>query len=282
MNREWEHAEVLLNRAVDLYPDLLEARTDRARFYWGRGFLIQALEDYNEAKRIAPNDYWIAMDMGNLLMEMNRRSQALEEFNRAIEINPGEYLPYIFTAGLMDDLGDHDGALNHYTILARLNPQYYFGLEGLGLHQMRLGNWAEARNAFMEAYRRAPDEHLYALLAAINWMRVEGLESPRAFLQQVLARVQRNTLEWHMFRLFIDLTNRTFTGESDMAIRLDRETNEELKARMLFYKAQYYDLRGNTALANKHYLMVHEMNIRAIPEWRLNEWILAERDLNLF
>jgi hypothetical protein len=51
---------------------------------------------------------------------------------------------------------------------------------------------------------------------------------------------------------------------------------------MLFYMAQYYDVRGNTALANRYFRLVNEMNIRGIPEWRLNEWILAERGLTLF
>ena len=215
-------------------------------------------------------------------MEMNLRRQALDEFNRAIEINPREYLAYIFTAGLKDEFGDHDGAANDYAILARLRPEYYYGLEGLGFHQMRTGNWAEARDTFMEVYRRALEEHLYALLVAINWMRMEDITSPQAFLQNVLTRVTRDTLEWHMFRLFIDLTSRNFTNESTMAVRLDRERNEQLKARMLFYMAQYYDIRGNTDLANRYYLMVNEMNVRAIPEWRLNQWILAERGLNFF
>jgi len=281
MNREWEQAEILLNRAVELYPNMLEGRTDRARFYWGRGLLVQALVDMDEAKRIAPRDYWIAIDRGNLLLEMGRRRQALDEFLRAVEINPREHLAYIFTAGLKDEFGDHDGAASHYAILARLRPDYYFGLEGLGLHQMRVGNWAEARDTFMEVYRRAPEEHLYALLAAINWMRAEDITAPRAFLQQVLPRVQRDTLEWHMFRLYIDLTARNFSGESNMVVRLDRERNEELRARMLFYMALYYDVRGNADLANRYFLMVNEMSVRSIPEWRLNEWILAERGLKL-
>ena len=279
MNREWDQAEILLNRVVQLYPNMLEGRTDRGRFYWGRGFLTNALVDFDAAKEIAPNDYWIAMDRANLLMEMNRRSQALEEFNRAVSINPGEHLAYIFTAGLKDEFGDHNGAARDYAILARLKPDYYFGLEGLGLHEMRVKNWAGARDAFREAYRHAPEEHSYAIMTALNWMRAEDLAAPRAFLQQTLSRVQRNTLEWFMVRLLLDLTERNYINESDMIVRLDRETNETLKSRMLFYMAQYYDVRGNTLLANRYYLLVLDMNMRAIPEWRLLEWIIAERNL---
>ena len=281
MNREWNQAEVLLNHAVELYPDLLEARTDRARFLWGRGQHSQAMADMNEAKRIAPNDYWVAIDRANLLLELGMRDQALEEFQRAITLNPTEYLPHIFAAGLLDEIGDHDGAARHYAILASIRPEYYFGLEGHGLHQMRVEDWAGARDTFMEAYRRAPEQHLYALMATVNWMRAEDVTSPRAFLQQVMPRLTPNSLEWHMFRLFFDMTARNFAGERDMIVRLDRERNEVLRARMLFFMGQYYDIRGNTALANTKFRMVQETGMRAIPEWRLNQWILADRGFDV-
>jgi tetratricopeptide (TPR) repeat protein len=279
MNTEWDKAESLLNRAVELYPDLLDIRTDRARFHWGRGNMRLALEDLNEAKRLFPDDYWVAVDMGTLLLEMNRKEDALVEFNRAIGINPYEYRAYAYSAGLKDDLGDTDGAERDYQILSRLKPDYYFGLEGLGLHKMKNKKWLEARDAFMEAYRRAPGEDLYALLAAISWMHAEDITSPRAFLAQAHVKVKRDTLEWYMFRLFYDLTARNYLGESDVIIRLDREKDEILKARMLFYMALYYDVRGNTVLANKYFLMVDELEKKTVPEWRLNTWIITDREM---
>ena len=279
INREWEEAENLFNHAVELYPDSAEARNERARFYKGRGFLVQALSDLDEAVKLAPDDYWISVDRGNLLLEMNRRPAALQEFNRAISIDPGEFLAYAYSSGLKDDLGDPDGAEKDYAVLAKLRPDYYYALEGLGLHKMRKGNWAEAKDAFMEAYKRAPDENLYALLAAINWMRAEGTASPRNFLNQVQSKVKRDSLEWYMFRLYYDLTARSYAGENDMVHRVEEEKDENTKARMMFYMAQYYDVRGNTAMANKYYTLVNDMGKRAIPEWRLNEWIVSDRNL---
>jgi hypothetical protein len=46
---------------------------------------------------------------------------------------------------------------------------------------------------------------------------------------------------------------------------------------MLFYLAQYYDIKGNKNLADKYFLQVQELDQPATPEWRLNEWILEER-----
>jgi predicted Zn-dependent protease len=280
MNTEWGEAEMLLDRVVSLYPDMVEARSDRARFYWGRGKYREALDDFNAAIELSPNDFWLAVDKANLLLEMDIKPDSLAEFNRAIALNPNEYLPSAYTSGLKDDLGDHEGAERDYAILARLKPDYYFAFEGLGLHKMRKGQWADARNAFMEAYRQAPNEHYFALLAAISWLRMGDVTAPRTFLNQAQNRVTRNTLEWYMFRLYYDLTSRNYQGEYDMVARLDREQDETLKARMLFYMAWYYEIRGNTTGANRYFRMVNELDKKAIPEWRLNEWILIDRGIH--
>jgi len=280
MNTEWDEAEMLLDRVVSLYPNMVEARNDRARFYWGRGRYREALEEFDAAIKLSPNDFWLAVDKAELLLEMDRKPESLAEFNRAIAINPNEFTPYAYTAGLKDDLGDHEGAERDYAILARLKPDYYFALEGLGLHKMRKGEWAAARDAFMEAYRHAPNEHYLALLAAISWMRMGDVTAPRAYLNQVQNRVTRNTLEWYMFRLYYDMTSRNYQGEYDMVSRLDKETDETLKARMMFYMAWYYEVRGTTTAANRYFRMVNELDKRAIPEWRLNEWKLIDKGIH--
>jgi len=279
MNSEWDDAEMLLDRVVRFYPDMVVARSDRARFYWGRGRYYEAIEEIDAAIKLSPNDYWLAIDKASILLEMDRKPESLAEFNRAKAINPNDYVTYAYTAGLKDDLGDHDGAERDYAILARLKPDYYFAFEGLGLHKMRKGQWAEARDAFMEAYRYAPNEHYFALLAAISWMRMGDITAPRTFLNQAQGKVTRNTLEWYMFRLYYDMTSRNYQGEYDMIARLDKEPDETLKARMLFYMAWYYEVRGNSTSANRYFRMVNELNKKAIPEWRLNDWILMDRGM---
>jgi tetratricopeptide (TPR) repeat protein len=141
---------------------------------------------------------------------------------------------------------------------------------------MKNGQWAEARDAFLEAYRQAPREYTYALLAAVNWMRAGRPTDPRQFLAQVLRTAPRDTVEFAMLRLFHDLR-----GESDVAARIEREQNIYNKAQMLFYLACYYDITGSRTLANRYHLMVQELDAVATIEWRLNEWILAERGLGL-
>jgi tetratricopeptide (TPR) repeat protein len=272
--RHPKDAETLLNRAITLYPQWTRPLTERARLYQGAGFYTDALNDLDRAKRLNGNDYWIAVDRGIVLVDLNRKQEALPEFNRAIAIDPNTFIAYVYSAGIKDELGDYAGAEHDYEILARLKPEYYFAFEGVGIHKMRQGLWAEARDAFMETYKQAPENFSYALLASLCWMRAGRIQDPKPFLAQVLRKVKRDSLEWYVIRLYHDLN-----GDNDVAIRIDQETDPTLKARMLYYLASYYDIRGNTTLANRYFTQTYEMEQRTIIEWRFTQWVVEERNL---
>jgi tetratricopeptide (TPR) repeat protein len=277
-NREPREAETLLNRAVSLHPREPLPFTERAKLYRREGFPAQALKDLDTAAGLDPGDYWIATDRGTILVELNRKEEALAEFNRAVSIDDGNFLAYVYIAGIKDELGDMDGAESAYLRLTRLKPEYYFSWEGLGIIRMKRDQWAEARDAFLEAYRHAPNEWCYALLASMCWMKAGKPADPRQFLDQALRRVRQNpgqnSLEYLMMRLY-----REFIGDNDLILRIDKEKSETLKARMLFYLASYYDIRGNNTLANKFYGDVKNLDTPGIPEWRINEWNVKTRNL---
>jgi tetratricopeptide (TPR) repeat protein len=276
-DRDPKNAESLLNQAVTLYPRWAVPLSERARLYQEAGFPQEALADLDKAKALDGGDYWIAVDRGTILIDLNRKPEALEEFTRAIAIDPSSFLAYVYSAGIKDEFGDYDGAERDYEILSRLKPEYYFAFEGLGMQKMRRGLWAEARDAFLAAHKQAPQENAYALLAAMNWTRLGRSNELRQFLEQALRGVQRESVEWYVLRLYHD-----FSGDSDVALRIDREQNAVTKARMLYYLANYYDIRGNKNLADTYFLQVRDLNQKTVLEWRLNEWALEQRNLKVY
>ncbi|MDR2517272.1 MAG: tetratricopeptide repeat protein [Spirochaetaceae bacterium] len=271
-----ERAMELLDRAIQLYPQWALPRSERARLHRTAGDYEAALADLVRARELSPMDYWVACDMGNVLLSLERKREALAEFSRAARLDPNNFLAYVYLAGLKDDLGDLDGAAEAYQTLARLNPGYFYAFEGVGIHRMRTKQWAEARDAFREAWNHNQDEWGYALLAAACWMRAERLQAPKQFLETALRRFSRDSIEWNMLRLYSDLS-----GDTGMAVRIEQERNTVTKARMIFYLALYHDVRGNSNLANQYFLHVKQLDQKAIPEWRLNEWICGERNLTL-
>jgi tetratricopeptide (TPR) repeat protein len=273
--RDPQKAEELLNGGLKLYPDEALLWAERARLYRDAGFFLQALADLDVARKLDSQSYWISMDRGMVLVDLNRKQPALEEFIYAQNLNPGHFLSYVYTAGIRDETGDYAGALEDYKTLVRLRPDYYFGQEGLGMLLMRGRQWQEARDAFIQAYNQAPTEWSYALLAMMNWRRLNQPGNIRDFANLALRKLPRDSLEYAMIRLYLDMN-----GDDGVARRVNQEKDLKLKARMLYYLANYYDIKGNARLAE---LMLSEiMNFEqrmTIPEWRLVLWALEERSL---
>jgi tetratricopeptide (TPR) repeat protein len=276
--RDPKKAEELLNQGLALYPGEAALWSERARIYRGAGFLLRALEDLNTAKELDGGSYWIAMDRGMLLVDLNRKEPALEEFNRAQQLDPGHFLSYVYTAGLKDEAGDYAGAMEDYQTLIKLRPDYYFAYEGLGTLKMRDHQWGEARDAFIQAYHYAPQEWSYALLAMMNWRRLEQPGNIRSFADMALKKLARDSLEYAMIRLYLEMS-----GDDGVTRRITQEKDPKTKARMLYYLANYYDVKGNTRLAEAMFSEIMNLEQRmTIPEWRLVSWALEERNIASF
>jgi len=125
-NRNPQAAEEAFNRVISMNPDWALPLQERARLYRENNFLREALADLDKAKELAPHDYWVAMDRGNVLLDLGRKEEALKEYERAIGINGDYFLAYVYSAGLKDELEDYKGAVGDYKKLSELNPDYYF------------------------------------------------------------------------------------------------------------------------------------------------------------
>jgi tetratricopeptide (TPR) repeat protein len=271
-------AEELYNKAIKLYPREAAPWNERGRLYRDAGFLVQALSDLDKAKELNGNDYWISMDRGMALVDMNRKPLALEEFLHARSLDPNHFLSYVYTAGIRDEMGAFTEAEHDYEMLVKLRPDYYFGQEGLGMLKMRSHQWEEARNAFIQAYNYAPNEWSYALLAMINWRRLERPGNIREFADRAMKKLARDSLEYAMLRLYLDMN-----GDDGVARRISVEQDPKLKARMLYYLANYYDIKGKIRTADAMLAEIMEMEQRTtIPEWRLVMWAMEERSLAAF
>jgi tetratricopeptide (TPR) repeat protein len=277
LERKPDEAEALFNKAVELYPGRSDPYGERGRFYRESGKINKALADFDMAESISPNDYWIRYDKGRALLDTRKKREALAEFDAATALNPDIFIAYVYSAGIRDELEDVDGAARDYAALVRLRPDYYFAFEGLGIQRMKQGRYAEAAEAFSAAYKAAPGESGYAMLAAVNMLK--GGSKPhevRPFVDQAMRKISRERLDYHVLRLFFD-----FSGDADVLRRLDREKDQTLKAQMMFYMANYYDIRGNPMLADRFFTEFRDMKRTDIVEWRLSEWILKERNLQI-
>ncbi|MDR2480737.1 MAG: tetratricopeptide repeat protein [Spirochaetaceae bacterium] len=266
--RKPKEAVRCLNEAIAAYPEAAEPLAQRGRVYREMGEYNKSLADLDNAKKLDGSDYWIAYDRARTLLALDSKKEALNEFERAEKLNPQIFVSYVYSAGIRDDMEDYKNAMHDYERLVKINPDYYFGFEMLGAHYMREKRYADARDAFKSAYARAPEDYNYALLAVVNGLYAgdkQALYKP--YIEEILRKIDKSSPYTYMLRLFYD-----FSGDSETVRKINSEKNNEVRARNLFYLANYYMSRGLESLAEKVFDEFKELKTKNLLEWRIYEW----------
>ena len=88
-----------------------------------RDAVPEAIEAYEKALALAPDDAMVHTDLGVMYRRAGRPKDALREFDRAIAIDPKLENPR-FNKGvvLLHDLNDREGALQAWEELLKINP----------------------------------------------------------------------------------------------------------------------------------------------------------------
>ena len=270
----YEEAMPLAELAVEQHPGKAQGYVIRGQLLRGSGKMKPALADFVSAEQFAPGDYWICYDKGRTLLSLGRQEEALAAFERAITLDSSQFVAYVYSAGILADRGEYVMAEARYTEAARLNPDYFYAYEGIGMLKMKNKEYAAARDAFLAAYAKAPSENSYAVLAALNALRVQKPFEIKPFLEGAMRLAKRETLDYAILRLLND-----FNGDANVVRQLEAEKNALVKGRAAFYLAEFYDICNNQALANTYYEKCREINRRDTVEWRLNQWKMEERNL---
>jgi tetratricopeptide (TPR) repeat protein len=128
-----------------------------------QGRFDEALADYRQAARIAPEHYQIHLDLGNVLEKTGRPAEALAEYREAVRLNPKSVTPHEGLGIVLAELGRFNEATNEFTRAAQLDATYpwpYFQMARVLLQQ---GRDAGAVDQLRTALRIDPEN--YQILA---------------------------------------------------------------------------------------------------------------------
>jgi tetratricopeptide (TPR) repeat protein len=81
-----------------------------------------AIEDYDEAIRLNPNDAEAYFNRGNAYHNLNKKKRAIEDYDKAIRLNPQFAETYHNRGTTYRDLGRYNRAIEDYGETIRLNP----------------------------------------------------------------------------------------------------------------------------------------------------------------
>lgn len=96
--KDYDNAVQNYNKAIELNPQDADAYSSRGNAYYMKGDHDQAFEDYNKALVLDQTLPHVYINRGNIYYEEGERDQAIIDFNRAIQVSP-QYAPAYYRRG---------------------------------------------------------------------------------------------------------------------------------------------------------------------------------------
>src|SRR4029077_12823976 len=115
---QYQEAERLLTEALDatLSPAIQVPTLDyRGVARWRLHKLYEAVDDFNAALKLAPEDAAVYNNRGNVLLELGNNAEAANDFGQAIALAPTYGPAYNNRGNARFFLGDHAGAIADFT-----------------------------------------------------------------------------------------------------------------------------------------------------------------------
>lgn len=136
----------------------------RAGLYAIAGDTIKAVDDYNQAACLTPDDDDILKELGQLLYESGRYDEADTVYRRIVAINPASVIGYMGLGRDACDTGNYEEAIRQYDTVIKMYDEYSSGYAFRAESYLKLGKYLEAVNDITKAISIDSDGKAYRLL----------------------------------------------------------------------------------------------------------------------
>ena len=152
---QYQEAERLLTEALASgalpVPTQIAALGNRGIARWRLSNPHEAIDDFNAALKLSPEESMIYNNRGNVLIELRHYEEAVKDFTQAIVLAPGYGQAYNNRGNARFLLGDFAGAIADYTKAVTLMPANAAPFNGRGKAQLALKRPAAAIRDFSRA-----------------------------------------------------------------------------------------------------------------------------------
>ena len=122
-HHQWADAEPLLAKAVDVCPEVPEARSKYASLLWQRNRRAEALQEMTEAVRLAPDDASLRVAYGEMQLALGNLEAVREATDTALDMDPKLAGAWALRGRLMQREGKHREALADLHRAEGLDPK---------------------------------------------------------------------------------------------------------------------------------------------------------------
>lgn len=268
-----KESENYLTRLLEVDPE-----NSYALAYMGK--LAAEDENYLRASRyikqaidIENDNYDFYVDYGTYEHYQGHYDEAMSAWTKAINLRPDYFLAYGYRAGLYEERNKLREALSDFQNVVRTNPDYYYAYEEIGILHWHFGEWAAARKAFQQALTYAKDNYAYILMVAASYLKEKNNAEAKSYLARAMRNFNRESLEYQVLRLFHDQGG--VNAENSTVNLVGKEQNTTKRGKLRYYLALYFELKGNSKIADELYTQVASIKAPMFFEYRLAEWAIG-------
>jgi len=144
-------------KAMELYKEVVDLGDDAkvhvelGNIYANKGMYDQALEEFQKAVEINPNNFVAHNNIGIIYRKKGQLENAMEEYRKALRVNPNYPLTYNNIGNIYLDRGQYDTAIEYYSKAVNLDPNKAGFYENLGEAYKKKGMPQESSKYFEKA-----------------------------------------------------------------------------------------------------------------------------------
>lgn len=244
--REEDSLEIF-NTAEKIDPDNPYIFSDRSRLQRFLKDYGQAEDDITKAIALYPSE-WNYLDRARIrLSDLDDKIGAKEDLEEIISLNDDNFFANVYLAGIYDEEREYDKALFYYEKILILADDYLYAYPALGKLYYIKGQWGKAAEMYMKASFSKINDMTYPLMAYLCYTRNGESNKARSILNDNIGKLDRSSIIYEMYRYYLSPGSSFFIQSA-----IDKEDNELLRDRMIFYLAMIDKLNGldDTAAAN--------------------------------
>lgn len=150
--------------AIGINPNDADVYNNRGIAYRNKGLYDRAIQDYDKAIEIDPKKARVYTNRGNAYSDKGQYDRAIQDYDKAIEIDPKSARASAARGNVYRSKGLYDRAIQDYDKAIELDPQYALAYENRGLAYYSKGQYQRAAAEFRAALTLKPDNAYPALL----------------------------------------------------------------------------------------------------------------------
>ncbi len=231
--QDLDQARKQFDRAIELEPGYLPARTARGSLYYQEGKPDAALPDLEAAASLQPDDAGVEDRLGQAYQALNRPQDAVRVLRKAVVLNPDDSKILLHYARALADAGKVEESKAVMNLFRGLKPQKTADMRPGFVDYMRLSD-AERRADYRARVEKAMRERPGDAAARVAWLQLAVADGNRDRVAEaasglvalkpdaaVLAEAGRALLEGNYSRLACELLRSAAAAVPSAEIELD-------------------------------------------------------------